>query len=141
MPGGTETPRGGFTVPRGLGVQRTDSEAPLGSRNLTRQGTLRNMGGRGPLEGGLPDAGALIALADVATDRLYVVMENEEGALYLELSDLTASEELLNPDSAVRLAFRRSVRSVVGFTNLCTACPLFLEFHSSTCSSLRRNRY
>lgn len=83
-------------------------------------------GGRGPLEGGLPDAGALIALADVATDRLYAAMENKDGALHLELSDLTASEDVLDPDSAVRLAFRRSVRSVVGFTNLCTTCPLLL---------------
>lgn len=114
-------------MPLGLGVQRTDSEAPLGSGNLTRQRRIRNMGGgRGPLEGGLPDAGALIALADVATDRLYAAMENKDGALHLELSDLTASEDLLDPDSAVRLAFRRSVRSVVGFTNLCTACPLLL---------------
>ena len=68
---------------------------------------MRNLGA---LEGGLPDAGAIIALADVETNRVYVAMESEDGSLVLELSELSAGEELRNPDSAVRLVFRRLVR-------------------------------
>jgi hypothetical protein len=62
----------------------------------------------------LPDAGAIIALADVATDRLYVVVESEEGTLHLLLSDAIAREALGSPDAAVRLALRRTVRMGAG---------------------------
>ena len=110
MSGDIGTPAGGLRLGAdGLGTGLQSAEAPVASSSGgMRQGTMRNLG---VLEGGLPDAGSLIALADVATDRLYVVMESEDGSLYLELSDLPASEELRNPDSAVRLAFRRTVRA------------------------------
>lgn len=108
MSGGTGPPRDALSqmsAPRG--PLRPDTEAQPGSGGLVRQGTMRNLGA---LEGGLPDAGAIIALADVETNRVYVAMESEDGSLVLELSELSAGEELRNPDSAVRLVFRRLVR-------------------------------
>ena len=110
MSGDIVIPAGGMRLGAdglGTGLQSAETRVASSSGGM-RQGTMRNLG---VLEGGLPDAGSLIALADVATDRLYVVMESEDGSLYLELSDLPASEELRNPDSAVRLAFRRTVRA------------------------------
>lgn len=61
--------------------------------------------------GGLPDSGALVALEDIATGRLYVVTENQDGSMYLELSDVPAGD-LANHEARVRLAFRRTVRAV-----------------------------
>lgn len=116
---GAEMPGGDGGTPRRFNTEvlRTTSDGPSGSGAGTRRGTVFRgasvgvIGGRGPLEGGLPDAGAIIALADVATDRLYVVVEGEEGAMHLELSDMLARDELANPGAAVRLALRRTVRS------------------------------
>ena len=41
---------------------------------------------------GLPSAGASVAFADEHSDRLYVVRENDDGMLYLALSDALAAE-------------------------------------------------
>lgn len=65
-----------------------------------------------PLDGGLPDDGVLIALADVATNRLYAVVEAEDGTLYLELSNALTSEEFMKSSvrDEAKLVFRRTVR-------------------------------
>ena len=65
-----------------------------------------------PLDGGLPDNGVLVALADVATNRLYAVVEAEDGTLYLELSSALTSEEFMKSSvrDEAKLVFRRTVR-------------------------------
>ena len=65
-----------------------------------------------PLDGGLPDNGVLVALADVATNRLYAVFEAEDGTLYLELSSALTSEEFMKSSvrDEAKLVFRRTVR-------------------------------
>jgi hypothetical protein len=120
------------------GGQRTASEAQGAVRNtggpiMGGGGTSGSGGGhivgKGPLEGGLPDAGSLIALADIATDRLYVVVESEQGALHLHLSDMVAREELLNPAAAVRLAFRRTVRCGEGWGQVVQHVGIHISTH------------
>ena len=89
--------------------------ATLGQVARRLQGGDGDGGGGGedrPLEGDLPDDGCILALADVATTRLYVVVEAVDGTLYLELSNTLTDEEFKRDavrDEA-RLVFRRQVR-------------------------------
>ena len=89
--------------------------ATLGQVARRLQGGGGDGGGGGedrPLEGDLPDDGCILALADVATTRLYVVVEAVDGTLYLELSNTLTDEEFKRDavrDEA-RLVFRRQVR-------------------------------
>ena len=91
---------------RGGGGSNTFRGSAESANRNTRSGT--SLGGMAPLDGGLPDAGALIAVVDVATDQLYVVTEGEEGQLYLELSGTPASIAELSTGNA-RLVLRRTV--------------------------------
>ena len=65
---------------------------------------------------GLPPPGTFIALAEVATDRAYVIVESEDGTLNLELSDRTAQFFLAGPSHShaedVVVSLRRIGRNV-----------------------------
>ena len=65
---------------------------------------------------GLPPPGTFIALAEVATDRAYVIVESEDGTLNLELSDRTAQSFLAGPSHShaedVVVSLRRIGRNV-----------------------------
>ena len=65
---------------------------------------------------GLPPPGSFIALAEVATDRAYVIVEGEDGSLNLELSDRTAQSFLAGPSHShaedVVVSLRRIGRNV-----------------------------
>ena len=50
-----------------------------------------------------PSAGASVAFADEHSDRLYVVRENDDGMLYLALSDALAAEETKKRDDEPEL--------------------------------------
>ena len=65
---------------------------------------------------GLPPPGSFIALAEVATDRAFVIVESEDGSLNLELSDRTAQSFLAGPSHShaedVVVSLRRIGRNV-----------------------------